>query len=98
MDSDQLSIFNDVPGVNITASSLLPNGHVEILGVRIFDRERMGILVSFHMLKPLVFSDYDLVIPDIKPLIITSVVSLIAASGLLLAIAVGNSTPSMACH
>ncbi|KAF9779448.1 hypothetical protein BJ322DRAFT_352040 [Thelephora terrestris] len=67
MNHDQMSLFNYLSGahVTITASSLLPNGNPEILGVHIFRRERMGVLV----------------------LVITSTVSLIAAFGLLLAIA-----------
>jgi len=67
MDSNQLSLFNYLSGAHIsaTATSLLPNGNLEILKVHIFYRERMGVLV----------------------LVIASILSLIAASSLLLAIA-----------
>lgn len=50
MNSDSLSLLNYVSGTDVfvTATSLLPNGKSEVLEVYIFNRERMGILVSFY--------------------------------------------------
>jgi len=49
MNPDPLGPLNYVSGANVfvTATSPLPNGRLEILEVYIFNRERMGILVSF---------------------------------------------------
>ena len=51
MKSDSLSLFNYVSEANVfvTATSLLPDGEVEILEIHIFNRERMGILVSLFV-------------------------------------------------
>jgi hypothetical protein len=48
MNSDPLSLFNYVSEMNafVTATSLLPNGNLGILEVRVFDPGRMGILAS----------------------------------------------------
>ena len=49
MNSDPPNLFDYVSEANVfvTATSLLPNGKLDILEVHIFNRERMGILVSF---------------------------------------------------
>lgn len=49
MNSDPLSLFNCVPEANVfaTVTSLLLIGKPDILEAHIFNRERMGILVSF---------------------------------------------------
>lgn len=49
MNSDPPSLFDYVSEANVfvTATSLLPNGELEILEVHMFDRERIGVLVSF---------------------------------------------------
>lgn len=49
MNLGPLSLFNGISGSNVfvTATSLLPNGNLEILEIHVFNRERMGILVSF---------------------------------------------------
>lgn len=51
MNLDPLSRFSDASEANVfvTAASLLANGNVEILEVYIFNRERMGILVSAYI-------------------------------------------------
>jgi len=92
MNLDPLSQLSYASEANVfvTAASLLVNGNVEILEVHIFNRERMGILVSPHI-EVLVFLTVSCVL-NYQALVITSVLSLIAASGLLLAIAVRIST------
>jgi hypothetical protein len=51
MNPNQLSSSNYVSGANVSvaATSLLPNGNLELLAVHIFDKERMGVLVSFYV-------------------------------------------------
>ena len=51
MSLNQLSQFGYASEANVfvTAASLLANGNVEILEIHIFDRERMGVLVSTHL-------------------------------------------------
>jgi hypothetical protein len=91
MNSDQLSLSDGAPAI---ATSYLPNGGLEILEVRIFAGERMGILVSsqpglWHLLPRLRCE---------KVLVITSSLSLTAATGLLLAIAVRISAFRAICR
>lgn len=48
MNTDTMSLgYVSETNVFVTATSLLPNGDLEILEIHIFDGERMGILVSF---------------------------------------------------
>ena len=92
MNPVQLSLFNYLSGahVSVTATSLLPNGNLEILKVHIFHRERMGVLVSPRASGVL---DHGTFIPNDQVLVITSILSLVAAFSLLLAIAVSTPTP-----
>jgi hypothetical protein len=69
VNSDSLSLSNYVSEVNtfVTATSLLPNGNLGILEVRIFNPERTGIFGEFLHLG-VNFSGRDSCVPNYQVL------------------------------